>query len=617
MSIYDRTWDSLLNTLLAKPEVSELEANGFDSFFITADGHRLPLKPEHVPFPSNDEYTQSVREDVLPLIDRTVDTGNDKYLCEGALTLRSGDRARCHVMMPPSCDVPQITIAKKSQRFSTLRSIAEAGTMSAEMLDFLSTMIRADVTLVISGGTGAGKALALDTLVQTPDGPVQLGDVSEGDTVVGGDGRPCHITGVFERPHRVPWRLAVDTGESFVCDGDHNWVVDVDGERRVMTTDQIRRHGLIDDQGRYRVQIPLMSAPLQSGKGRQWDMSALTPTRRDVLVERTSAAGFKAVILSHDDIDVISPNPDKPSTMGKAIVSLERVEGHCDMRCLTVDSSDSTFVIGHGFTVTHNTTMLQAMTRLFPDNIRIGVAEDIPELELSQRNVTYVHSVPQRPGLDIRDVATLDWVVAQFQRMRTDKIIIGETRGKEFDDFLVAANSGQPGSMTTIHADDPRAALRKMSEFAMRGTDLPLRSVNQNISMGVHLVVQVDNMGDGFHRITRIEEVSPVLSDSESASIATQCLYRWDEGEAMFRKVSPISDHLRDVISYHGYDVTPFLRMDHVWQKPLHRPTAAAGGARRVMTSPDDASIGSMVHHDTRESSDAGVRGDDATWDSR
>lgn len=232
--------------------------------------------------------------------------------------------------------------------------------------------------------------------------------------------------------------------------------------------------------------------------------------------------------------------------------------------------ADLTTVISGG-TGAGKTTMLEAMTKLMPHSLRIGVAEDAPELYLEQPNVAYLHSVPWQPGMNPNDVATLSWVVAQYQRMRTDKLIIGETRGAEFADFLIAANSGMDGSLTTLHANDPIAALEKMSNFALKADNgSPLRSINTAIASSVDLVIQLIILPDGRHRMSQIQEITNTVARDEGASITTNTLYKYDIKTDTFAKITPMTDQLRKKFASKGVDIQPFLDSPVDVQFPGH-----------------------------------------------
>jgi pilus assembly protein CpaF len=98
--------------------------------------------------------------------------------------------------------------------------------------------------------------------------------------------------------------------------------------------------------------------------------------------------------------------------------------------------------------------------------------------------------------------------------MRPDRIIVGECRGDEVIDMLQAMNTGHDGSMTTIHANNPRDALGRIENMiGMSGIDLPLKVVRANISSAINLIVQVTRMTDGMRRMISITEIVGMEGD--------------------------------------------------------------------------------------------------------
>lgn len=255
-------------------------------------------------------------------------------------------------------------------------------------------------------------------------------------------------------------------------------------------------------------------------------------------------------------------------------------------------AGDLTTVISGG-TGAGKTTILESLTKLIPENVRIGVAEDSPELYLLQPNVSYLHSVPWQPGMNPNDVATLQWVVAQYQRMRTDKIIIGETRGAEFADFLIAANSGMDGSMTTIHANDPVTCLDKMTNFALKASNSPVRTINTDIANSIDLIVQLIYTADGRYRTSSITEVTNTLGNDESARITTNELYKYNPQNDSFVKAGSMSDTLRKKLETRGIDVRPFLSTPIGAEAASHgddTPTTLdKSGPKGIPLRPDDS----------------------------
>ena len=260
--------------------------------------------------------------------------------------------------------------------------------------------------------------------------------------------------------------------------------------------------------------------------------------------------------------------------------------------------ADLTIVLSGG-TGAGKTTMLEAIAKRFSHDLRIGVAEDAPELYLSQPNVSYLHSVPWAPGMNPNDVATLSWVVQQYQRMRTDKLIIGETRGPEFADFLVAANSGMDGSLTTIHANNPVQCLDKMTNFVSRATGSPLRSINNDIANSIDLIIQLSYYSDGRYRMSAIQEITNTLGLDEAAKISTQELYRHDPVSDRFKKSNMMTDALRARFEARGVRIDPFQKAQIGSEAPGHSNaevaqelySQAAPNARQGLPIPDRGSL--------------------------
>lgn len=211
-------------------------------------------------------------------------------------------------------------------------------------------------------------------------------------------------------------------------------------------------------------------------------------------------------------------------------------------------------VVVSGGTGAGKTTLLEALTKEISPDERVGVAEDSPELELDGANTAYMNSTVWSPGMNPNDVATLTWVVQQINRMRVDRIIIGETRGKEFFDFVVAANSGKPGSLTTIHANDGPAAMKKMATFMYMAVDMSPRIINEMISEAVDIVIQLGhNKRTGEHKILSIHEVTDAISSGDSPTIALNPLFVYDHETNSWEKRFA-TDKLKQKLEQQGYD---------------------------------------------------------------
>jgi len=129
---------------------------------------------------------------------------------------------------------------------------------------------------------------------------------------------------------------------------------------------------------------------------------------------------------------------------------------------------------------------------------------------LKQNNVVSLET-KQSNYEGVGEVTTRD-LVRNALRMRPDRIIIGEVRGSEAFDLLQAMNTGHDGSITTIHANNPKDAIKRLETMIlMDGLEVPMRAVREYIDNALDIVVQVSRMRDGRRKITDISEVIDVV----------------------------------------------------------------------------------------------------------
>src|SRR5437868_5477016 len=163
-------------------------------------------------------------------------------------------------------------------------------------------------------------------------------------------------------------------------------------------------------------------------------------------------------------------------------------------------------VLVSGGTGSGKTTTLGALSGAIPDGERIVTIEDAAELRLRQRHVVRLESRP--PNVEGRGEVTIRQLVRNALRMRPDRIVVGEVRGAEALDMLMALNTGHEGSLTTVHANSPEDALRRVETLAlMAGLGLPHRAVREQVAGAIDLVVHQARTGDGRRRIESVAEV--------------------------------------------------------------------------------------------------------------
>ena len=171
-----------------------------------------------------------------------------------------------------------------------------------------------------------------------------------------------------------------------------------------------------------------------------------------------------------------------------------------------------TTILVSGGTGSGKTTTLNAMSRFIPEDERVVTIEDTAELQLQQRHVVKFETRP--PNLNKEGGINQRQLVRTALRMRPDRIIVGECRGAETLDMLQAMNTGVEGSMTTIHANNPRDAFSRLEAMIlMADVEIPTKVIVSQLAGSIKLVVQVARLQDGSRKIVSISEVLGVEHD--------------------------------------------------------------------------------------------------------
>ncbi len=169
-------------------------------------------------------------------------------------------------------------------------------------------------------------------------------------------------------------------------------------------------------------------------------------------------------------------------------------------------------IVVSGGTGSGKTTLLNVLSSFISERERIVTIEDSAELKLNQDHVVRLECRP--PNVEGRGAVRQRELVINALRMRPDRIVLGEVRGEEALDMLQAMNTGHDGSLTTIHANNPREAIARIETMAMMGNvALPEKAIRQQIAAAVHLIVQVSRMSDGTRRITHVSEITGTSGD--------------------------------------------------------------------------------------------------------
>jgi pilus assembly protein CpaF len=165
-----------------------------------------------------------------------------------------------------------------------------------------------------------------------------------------------------------------------------------------------------------------------------------------------------------------------------------------------------------GGTGSGKTTLLNILSGYIPETERIVTIEDVAELQLQQPHVIRLET--RSPNIEGKGEVNQRALVRNALRMRPDRIVIGEVRGAEAVDMMQAMNTGHEGSLTTIHANNPRDAISRLENMVgMAGLNLPHKATRQQIASAITVIVQGNRLMDGQRKITSIQEITGMESE--------------------------------------------------------------------------------------------------------
>ncbi len=177
-----------------------------------------------------------------------------------------------------------------------------------------------------------------------------------------------------------------------------------------------------------------------------------------------------------------------------------------------------------GGTGSGKTTMLNALSAWIPEGERVVTIEDAAELRLQREHVVRLETRP--PNIEGQGQVTQRDLLRNSLRMRPDRIIIGEVRGDETLDMLQAMNTGHDGSMTTVHANSTRDALRRLENMvSMAGINYPVHAIREQVSSALHILVHIDRLTGGSRKLITIAEITGM----ESQTICLHDLFSFNQ----------------------------------------------------------------------------------------
>ena len=182
-------------------------------------------------------------------------------------------------------------------------------------------------------------------------------------------------------------------------------------------------------------------------------------------------------------------------------------------------------MIVSGGTGCGKTTFLNVLSGFIPSNQRVITIEDSAELQL-QGLTNLVRLETRNANVEGCHEITMRDLIKTSLRMRPDRLIIGEVRGKETIDMLQSMNVGH-NAMTTVHANSTKDVISRLETMVLMGMELPLLAIRKQIVSGFDLLIHLGRMKDGRRRVLEIAE--PV--DVQNGEVSLRMLFQYEDGE--------------------------------------------------------------------------------------
>lgn len=216
--------------------------------------------------------------------------------------------------------------------------------------------------------------------------------------------------------------------------------------------------------------------------------------------------------------------PEKPITM-KKLLSLGSLTEECK-EWLRERVEEGCNILVSGGTGSGKTTFLNVLSQFIPRTERVITIEDSAELQL--KDILNLVSLETRnANVDGCKEITMRDLIKTSLRMRPDRIIVGEVRGKEAVDMLQSVNVGH-SAMTTVHANSVRDVVSRLETMVLMGMEMPISAIRRQIVSGFDIMIHLGRLKDGSRKVLEIAEPVGLLE----GEVQMKTIYRF-VGEGM------------------------------------------------------------------------------------
>lgn len=388
-----------------------------------------------------------------------------------------------HPSVAPYGNTMALRVSRPSLAIKDLSDMA-----TPEVNELLKVFMRTRTNLLISGSTGAGKAVADSELVPTPKGWKRHGDLKVGDVVFDKYGKPTTVIGVYPQGKMDVYRLMLKDGRTVDVSGDHLWTVKVEGEEEVTITTL----GVLEKiESNKKVYLP-------RAKGVEYEDSRLSEV---------------------DNMDYVE------------IKGIEKLDEQDDMTCIMVDNEEHLYLVGD-YVVTHNTEVQKSMVGYIPIEQKITLMEDTLDSHIKEiypeKDINSWRTVINEDDTKVADNIDFHTLLRAALRNFPDWAMVSEVRGSEAGALLSVALSGH-AVMTTMHTQGAESIPERLADMVSMGNSMMdygalQRNILSVFKIGVHLERGVDP--DTGKTIRYIREIYEFVDYDKDNGVIGYPIYR-------------------------------------------------------------------------------------------
>lgn len=265
----------------------------------------------------------------------------------------------------------------------------------------------------------------------------------------------------------------------------------------------------------------------RNGHITKWDKSFENEERLEDIAQKIASLSNKIVNISSPIADTRLEDGSRvsivlpPVALNGPVITIRKfykdaltMEKHIETGSLTQEAADflkmavkskyNIFISGG--TGSGKTTFLNALSEFIDNDERVITIEDAAELQINHvKNLVRLEA--RDANIEGKNEVTIRNLIRASLRMRPDRIIVGEVRGKETLDMVQAMSTGHDGSLSTGHGNSPKDMMTRLETMILMGIDMPVAAIRQQLTSAIDIIIHLGRLRDKTRRVLQIAEV--------------------------------------------------------------------------------------------------------------